>query len=192
MDSDRRNEARRLKETAVAIEDRCTKLLNALGQGIDVADQAVRFGYLHLGAPYAPVIVAELAGPPEPEGNRWSMMATGRAVFELRERARFWRRRAHADSLDSRGRKVSIRRSLAIQVAMMFREHGLACSRGADGDFARVLGIVYDAGRFPVPMNMSREVAAVLDDLEERRVRANWERMAQDSQYDILSRKFAK
>jgi hypothetical protein len=90
-----------------------------------------------------------------------------RTVRQVARDAASWRRLAHADSLDKRGRKHGGRVYFAEWVAIQLVRVNIRLTKNADGKLGRVLGIMYDAAGVAGPEDLYRDVAHAVDKVRE-------------------------
>jgi len=87
---------------------------------------------------------------------------TQTCVSALAAEAGKWRDTAHIDSLETRGRKLGLRRHLASWVGTQLRAVGIDLKRSPSSRFARILMAVYEAAGVAVPEDLDRDIAHVL------------------------------
>jgi len=168
-----RQHAREHVELARRLRKRAEALLQILS-GIDprVFGAARYLGFL-TSDPNSPVWSDQLGlrrvRETGPQGAlKWTSEETRSVLGELVRDATAWETRAQRASTKKRGRNAVVRFVLAYHVGGALTGR-VRLTKSADGKFARVLGIVYDAVGIKGPEDLYDDVVRAIDDLAWRR-----------------------
>ena len=163
--SDGREEARKHAEAAAAFERSSHRFLQSLEAVLPIAQRACSLKYIpstSTGLPSSARTLSDLLT------LRWVTGDKSRAVLqELITDTRAWKDQARRFGRRKRGRKTGGRLRLAEWVGIRLARADIRLTKGADGRWARTLGVVYEAAGVKAPQDLFKDVHAAYQVLHE-------------------------